>query len=57
MPAAMDGARRMPERAFENFDDRAENYPFFNRRGGAHNGSIASKNSKAPGAGGNRELR
>lgn len=47
MPAAMDGARRMPERAFENFDDREENYPFFNRCGGAHNGFIASENSKA----------
>ncbi len=47
MPAAMDGARGMPEWAFENFDDRAGNYPFFNRCGGAHNGFIASENSKA----------
>jgi len=57
MPAAMHGARGMPERVFENFDDRAGNYPFLNRCGGAHNGSIASENSKAPDAGGNRGLR
>ena len=57
MRAPMDGARRSWLRVFENFDDRAENYPFFNRDCSAHNGFIASENSKAQGAGGNRELR
>jgi len=46
MRRARDGARTRPEAMFENFDERAENYPFFNPAGDAHNDSIASNDGQ-----------